>query len=139
MTQGNFDLIIMIALKLCFILSILFDAWGDASIDKTRKRNHTLELLDKVVLGLVLLIMWLYPYSISLIALFTYIPMRMGAFNVLYNKFRGLEYTYIGTTDKWYDFWIRWMGKVEAQPKKYYFPALTIWYFLLFFTGLFLF
>lgn len=137
MSQGNFDLIIMLIIKLLFIASIYFDAKGDAIIDKTRKRDHTLEALDKAIWIVILLIVWGYFDSITLISIFTYIPLRMGLFNPLYNKFRDLPYHYVGKTDKWYDKWILWMSKIEKQPKKYKFPILTIWYFIVFFTGFF--
>lgn len=138
MSQGNFDLIIVFIIKLLFIASIFFDAKGDAVIDETKKRDHTLEVLDKATWMLILFTVWYYFNAITLISIFTYIPLRMGLFNVLYNKNRDLPYHYVGETDKWYDKWILWMSKIEKQPKKYKFPILTIWYFVIFFIGFFL-
>lgn len=138
MSQGNFDMIIMLILKLLFFGTIYFDARGDAEIDKTRKRNHTYELLNRVFWFFSIVLVWKYFDSITLLSIFSCIMMYMGGFNILYNKYRGLPYYYVGKTDKWYDKWILWMSKIEKQPKKYRLPILSIWYFFMFFIGFFL-
>lgn len=138
MSQGNFDMIIMLILKLLFFGTIYFDARGDAEIDKTRKRNHTYELLNRVFWFFSIVLVWQYFDSITLLSIFSCIMMYMGGFNILYNKYRGLPYYYVGKTDKWYDKWILWMSKIEKQPQKYKFPILSIWYFFMFFIGFFL-
>lgn len=135
MTQGNFDLVITLILKLFFLATIYFDARSDAEIDETGKRNHTQELLNRVFWFLSIVLTWQYFDSVSIISIFTCILMYMGIFNPIYNKFRNLPYHYLGKTDKWYDKWILWMSKFDKDKR---FPLLFIWYFLLFFIGFFL-
>jgi len=131
-----FTTIILVIIKICYLGSILFDAWGDAEIDITKKRNHTYELLAKAFLGIVILLTWFYSPIISLFTIISYIPLRMGSFNPLYAKFRNMSHQYVGTTDKWYDKWIMWMTKIIINTK-YNITILTIWYILLILFGLF--
>lgn len=139
MSEANFSILIMFIIKLLYICAIYFDAKSDALIDAENKRKHGYELLTNLSFLFVICLVWYVPYNISFFTLISYVFLRMGLFNVVYNKYRGLPYHYVGTTDKWYDKWIKWMSKIESKPRKYKFPILTIWYFVVFFIGLFLF
>jgi hypothetical protein len=69
----------------------------------------------------------------------SYILLRMGMFNVLYNKFRDRKYWYIGSgkgRDKIFDKWIKWMA--DADRNKKYQPLLTIFYIACAAIGFFL-
>lgn len=137
MSQGMFEVIMMFSIKILYVLSIYFDAVSDAIIDDTKHRNHLYELLTIACLGCVILLTWGYSDSISVVTLLMYLPLRMGLFNVIYNKKRNLPYHYVGKSDAIYDKWIYWMHKIETRPKLKL-PILTIYYFFIGAFGFFM-
>lgn len=82
--------------------AIVFDALGDAYIDKNKQRNHFIESLT--VLCYLCLIILAPLTDISWINIFIgYILMRISLFNIVYNLFRNLGIFYRGKTDAVYD------------------------------------
>ena len=94
--------------------SIVFHAYSDAILDKTKKRNHyTAALMIAFFLGMTTFMY--YTMLSPVIVVLTYIFLRIGIFNMIYNKVRGLDSGYIGTTDDIFD---KWMGKLQNRKSR---------------------
>lgn len=123
-------IISVLILKLLFILSIVFDALGDAYLDKHKRRNHEFENISTLALISVAIYVN-YFYGAYWYEFASYILLRIGIFNWIYNSFRGLPQYYVGKSDKWFDVPIIWFSKIEEN----HFPILTAIYFICFFIG----
>ena len=87
--------------------SVMLGAYSDARIDAINRRNHITEALSEVtmILGYIASILYISDMSLSSVMyiLLTHILIRIGLFNLSYNKVRGLNYNYVGTTDNIFD------------------------------------
>lgn len=93
---------ITILIVLTIIGTIVLDALSDAYIDKERRRNHFLEL-STVLLFLCLIMLAQVSGLAWYVIITSYILLRIGLFNLVYNYYRKLDLFYRGTTDKFYD------------------------------------
>ena len=85
-------------------MSVVLDAYSDAILDKTGKRNHfteslTIAMFLLMVVSSVNIDVWRIVSS--------YILARIGVFNFVYNTARQLPFNYAGSTDQIFDKWIR--------------------------------
>ncbi len=88
---------------LLIVLHVALDAYSDAKLDDTGKRNHYTESLAiAALLGIALvngnIDVWRVVSS--------YVLIRIGVFNFVYNTTRKLPFNYIGKTDQIFDKWV---------------------------------
>ena len=100
------EILFKILILLAIIIAVVFDAMGDAHIDKSKRRSHFLEL-STILSFLVLIVLSQVSNVDWKIIISIYILMRIGLFNLTYNIYRGLDIFYRGTTDKFYDNFMR--------------------------------
>ena len=100
------EILFKILILLAIIVAVVFDAMSDAHIDKSKRRSHFLEL--STILSFLILIVLAQVSNVSWIVIIpVYILLRISLFNITYNAYRGLYIFYRGTTDKFYDNFMR--------------------------------
>jgi hypothetical protein len=109
--------------------SIWADAKADAVIDKTGKRNHTLEVIQHLGLAAIFLL-WYVDYGMMIWTVIGYPFLRAGLFNPLYNHYRDNKFNHLG--NNFFDNCLKWALKFEENHR---FPMLFMIYFVLAFTG----
>ncbi len=122
-------------IKLFFILSIWADARSDAIIDDTHKRHHWLEFIQIGALIAAMVVVWYFYVPLS--SILAYILLRMGMFNLIYNKKRKLPYYHLGSSK--YDKLLMFFQKTELRhdlPIVKGVPLLVFWYMICLFFGL---
>lgn len=80
------------------IASICFQAMSHGIIDRTRMRNHLLQVLMVVSFLGITTLMYYSPINIFNV-LISYLFMRIGLFNFVYNEFREIDSFYAGNTE----------------------------------------
>jgi hypothetical protein len=118
--------------KILCVLAVWADAKADAWIDVTGFRSHNFEFLEKVFLGLVILLVW--NYYIPLGAVLSYLFFRMGLFNWIYNHHTKQDPYHLGSGEL-YD---KFLLKLLTVQKNIRIPLLWIWYLLMISIGIFL-
>ena len=116
-------MLVTISIYILILAIVVSDAYADAFIDVTRKRDHKAEALNIV---LYLILVWVYSLSVIAVwhLLILYILVRIYAFNWTYNKIRGLPEFYTGRTDT---IWDRWF---EFVPRFVYVMIVVLSFFL---------
>ena len=130
MTIQN-ELWTILIVKVIYLISLWADAKSDAVIDNKEGRNHGLEVLQHIHLGAAILL-WFVDFNMMLWTVASYLIMRAGLFNPVYNHYRnGIGFNHLG--DNLFDNLLRPILKFE---KKNRFPALFIAYMIVAFFGL---
>jgi len=96
---------------LLIISSIVFDAISDAAIDMYKKRNHFYEMM---IIAPLLGLFCIYEHSILswYNIVLSYVFLRAGLFNLVYNITRELNPMYVGKTDLFFD---KWFNKLHPM------------------------
>lgn len=122
------EFLLIVSVKLIYLISIVCDALSDAIIDKTGRRHHRYEDYQYVPLLFAGIPMYFLDSVWTVVFLIvSYVPLRAGLFNPVYNETRGLGWYFVGTTN-WYD--IKVVKPVVEFEAKTDIPVLK-WYYLL--------
>lgn len=121
-----------LVVKTLMVLAIWADAKADAFIDVHGFRTHTLEFLEKVFLGLAMLMVWYY--SIPLGAILSYPFFRLGLFNWMYNHYTDQDPYHLGSGEI-YDKLLKKLFYIQQNKRL---PLLWLWYLSMSTIGLLL-
>jgi len=91
----------LLFIYLFLFFSIMLDAYSDAFIDNTGKREHKIEVLSI----LMLMVAFVMFTGNDVLLILQYVIMRAAYFNIIYNKQRNLKLMFLGSTDMYDRFW----------------------------------
>lgn len=114
---------------IAMLVSILSGGYADAKNDLLGNRFHVIEVLEliAIVVGFVLPLMFIdATVEVLLLLVAEYTLLRIGLFNLTYNRARGLDYKYVGNTDGVFDKFINKLPNVMV---------MTIYIVAIFFSG----